>query len=100
MLQAIGCDKWLLARRNINDPSEIDYYLVFSPEDTTLERVTGVAGIRWKLETSFQALKQETGLDEYETRSWTGWYRHITFSLLAHALLSVIRFKEAKKGAA
>lgn len=29
------------------------------------------------------------GLDEYEVRSWTGWYRHITLALLAHAYLTV-----------
>ena len=38
-------------------------------------------------------------LPEYETRSWKGWYRHITLSLLAHAFLTVIRAREAKKGA-
>jgi SRSO17 transposase len=34
--------------------------------------------------------KQEVGLDEYEVRSWIGWHRHITLSMLAHATLSVI----------
>jgi SRSO17 transposase len=29
------------------------------------------------------ATKGECGLDQYEVRSWTGWYRHITLSLLA-----------------
>jgi len=31
------------------------------------------------------------GLADYEVRSWTGWHRHITLSLLAHALLVVNR---------
>ena len=31
------------------------------------------------------------GLDEYEVRSWTGWYRHITLSMWALALLAAVR---------
>ena len=29
------------------------------------------------------------GLDQYEVRRWTGWYRHVTLALLAHAFLAV-----------
>ncbi|GAB3194523.1 IS701 family transposase [Nesterenkonia suensis] len=50
---------------------------------------------RWAIEESFQTAKGEAGLDHYQVRSYTGWYRHITLAMLAHALLSVIR---AKKG--
>src|SRR5918994_518445 len=38
-----------------------------------------------------QEAKGETGLDEYEVRSWTGWHRHITLSMLAHAYLTIVR---------
>ena len=34
---------------------------------------------------------QEAGLDDYEVRSWHGWYRHVTLSMAALALLGVIR---------
>jgi SRSO17 transposase len=30
-------------------------------------------------------------LDQYEVRSWTGWYRHITLAMWALALLTVLR---------
>jgi hypothetical protein len=30
------------------------------------------------------------GLDEYEVQSYGGWYKHITFACLAHALLTVL----------
>ena len=33
----------------------------------------------------------ETGLADYEVRSWTGWFRHVTLSLLAHAVLAAVR---------
>ncbi len=94
-----GFDRWFLARRNLDDSEELAYYIVFAPEHTTLAGVVRVAGMRWAIETGFEALKGEAGLDEYETRSWTGWYRHITLSLLAHAFLSAIRAREAEKGA-
>ncbi len=36
-------------------------------------------------------VKGEVGLDDYEVRSWTGWHRHITLAMLAHAYLAVLR---------
>jgi len=92
-------DKWVLARRHINT-GNIDYYIVFAPASTTLSQVIKIAGKRWTIETGFEDLKQDVGLDEYETRSWKGWYRHITLALLAHAFLAAMRAKELKKGLA
>jgi SRSO17 transposase len=42
-----------------------------------------VAGQRWKVEEAMERAKGECGLDQYEVRSWTGWYRHVTLSLVA-----------------
>jgi hypothetical protein len=50
-----------------------------------------VAGTRWAVEECFETAKGEVGLDQYEVRSWPGWYRHITLTLLAHAYLTVVR---------
>ncbi len=50
-----------------------------------------VAGTRWTVEESIQVAKGEVGLDQYEVRSWTGWYRHITLAMWAQAFLSVVR---------
>lgn len=94
-----GFDRWFLARRNLDDHEELAYYLVFAPQHTELAKVVQIAGTRWVIETGFEAVKGEARLDEYETRSWTGWYRHATLSLAAHAFLSVVRAREAKKGA-
>ena len=67
------------------------YYIVSAPKRTRLAEMVRVAGARWAIEESFQTAKGEVGLDQYEVRSWEGWYRHITLSLLAHAYLSVTR---------
>lgn len=53
--------------------------------------MVSVAGTRWTIETGFKTAKAEVGLDQYEVRSWSGWYRHITLALLAHAFLTVTR---------
>jgi hypothetical protein len=42
-----------------------------------------VAGTRWTVEECFEAAKGEVGLDQYEVRSWHGWYRHITLAMIA-----------------
>ncbi len=48
-------------------------------------------GARWTVEQCFEEGKGEVGLDEYEVRSWHGWFRHITLSMLALAFLAALR---------
>lgn len=93
-----GFERWVLARRSIDDPTDLAYYTVFAPRITSLAVVVRVAGSRWAIEVGFKTAKGEVGLDQYEVRSWTGWYRHITLALLAHAFLVTIQAGE-KKGA-
>jgi SRSO17 transposase len=64
--------------------------VVFGPHETPLEEVVRVAGSRWTIGGSVEAAKREVGLDDYEVRSWTGWYRHITLAMWAYALLTVL----------
>ena len=47
--------------------------------------------MRWTIKACFEAAKGEVGLDQYEVRSWTGWHRHITLAMLAHAYLAALR---------
>jgi SRSO17 transposase len=75
----------------VSTPQELQAYVVFAPYDTTLEEVVRVAGTRWTIEQLFEAAKGEVGLDHYEVRSWTGWYRHITLAMWALALLTILR---------
>jgi hypothetical protein len=50
-----------------------------------------VAGTRCPVELAFELAKGEVGLDEYEGRTWTGWYRHVTLALFTLAYLTVVR---------
>lgn len=86
-----GMAHWLLARRSLSRPDELAYYFVFGPADVTLPQVVQVAGTRWQVEQAFELAKGEVGLDEYEVRTWVGWYRHITLAMFALAYLTVVR---------
>lgn len=99
-----GWRRWLLVRRQLDDPTKLTAFVVFAPHATELESMVHVAGSRWAIEVTLEAAKGEVGLDHYEVRSWTGWYRHITLAMWAHALLTVLRAasldgKEPEKGA-
>ncbi len=77
---------WVLIRRIPNDPTEKTYYLVFGPVGTTLEVMVKAIGARWHIEEEFENGK-DLGLDQYEVRSFVGWFRHLTLVMLASAFL-------------
>jgi len=90
-LQQPPWDHWLLVRRSRRDPTDLAYYVVFGPAETSLATLARVAGQRWAIEECFEVAKQEVGLADYEIRSWHGWYRHITLAMLALAFLAGMR---------
>ena len=97
-LQSPPRDHWLLIRRSITDPADMAFYVTFGPHVTELQELAAVAGLRWTIEECFQSAKGETGLDHCEARSWHGWHRHMTLSMLALAFLAGLRahLKEAQ----
>ena len=88
-----GLRRWVLFRRNVENPADMAYFLCLAPPEATVRDLAMAEGGRWSVECCFEAAKQETGLDEYEVRSWHGWYRHATLSMLALAFLAAIRSK-------
>jgi len=90
-LVAEGWKTGLLIRRSLKEPGKLAFYLTLSPAATSLAELVRVAGTRWAIEACFEAAKGEVGLDQYEVRSWAGWHRHVTLSMLAHAYLAVVR---------
>lgn len=86
-----GWQRWLLARRRLEMPTEVAYYVVFAPETTPLQEMVRAAGSRWSIEECIEAAKGEVGLDEYEVRVWLAWYRHMTLAMFAQAFLTVVR---------
>jgi SRSO17 transposase len=95
--QQDGWTHGLLVRRSIEQEPEHAYYWFHARvAKATLGTLVRVAGQRWQIEQAFQAAKGECGRDHYEVRSWHGWYRHITLSMLAFAALVKLRSRGEK----
>lgn len=90
-LSPAGWQRWLLMRRSLIEPAQVAFYIAYAPEACSLTDMAQAAGSRWTIEECFEMAKGSVGLDQYEVRSWEGWYRHITFSMLALALLTKLR---------
>jgi SRSO17 transposase len=86
-----GWCRWLVVRRRMSGPPELTAHEAFARHGTTLEEIVRVAGTRWTFESVLEAAKRDVGLDHYEVRSWTGWYRHMTLAMWALGLLAVLR---------
>ncbi len=99
---AQGWKHWLLTRRNIIDVYERAYYCVHAPAETPLRAMVAAVEARGQMETAFTEARDGVGLADYEVRRWDGWHRHITLSLLAHAVVIVAHTRaiaaEAKNG--
>ena len=94
------CEGWehaLLVRRSLEAEPEYAFYFTYArKKQSALRTLVAVAGRRWAIESAFQMAKGECGLDHYEVRHWQGWYRHITLSMLALAVLAALRAGEKK----
>ena len=93
-----GRECTLLLRTNL-DGGEPRYALTNAPAGTPLRTLARVQTTRWRIETEFETLKGEAGLDEYEVRGWRGWHHHVTLSLLAGAFLLSLQQEWGEKGA-
>jgi SRSO17 transposase len=92
-----GWEHALLVRRSLEEEPEYAFYFTYArKKQSAWKSLVAVAGRRWAVESAFQMAKGECGLDHYEVRHWQGWYRHITLSMLALAVLTVLRAQEKK----
>jgi SRSO17 transposase len=86
-----GWRAWAVARRDPEEPGAVAHFLAAAPAGTTLPALAKAAARRRAAAGGLEAARREVGLADYEVRSWTGWHRHITLALLAHAVLAVAR---------
>jgi SRSO17 transposase len=86
----LGDSECLLARRSLSDPTDLAFYRCWAVRPVALPELVRVAGSRWSVEECFQATKNEVGLDHYQVRKHTAWYRHITLAMVAHAHLAFL----------
>ncbi|MEI7923130.1 MAG: hypothetical protein WCJ40_14585, partial [Planctomycetota bacterium] len=71
----------------------IAYNICHYTPSTKLEEVVFSA----RNHSAFEQSKQQVGLDQYEVRLWTGWYRRMTLCMFSYGFLEVVRSKQASK---
>lgn len=86
-----GALVWLVLRRNLDDPSEVKFYLSNAPATCPTATLARMSGARWPVELCFAEGKDVVGLDHYETRAWQGWHHHMVLVALAHHFLVRLR---------
>lgn len=91
--------EWLLIEWPEGQEKPEHYWLSTLPETTPLLDLVRQAKWRWHIEQDYQQLKDELGLDHFEGRSWVGWHRHVTMTMVAFGFLVLERLQGAKKGA-
>lgn len=84
-----GYARHLLVRKS-QTSGKMRAYVCYAPEAVMPIQLIEVAGMRWTVENSFAETKSQVGLDQYEVRSYDGWYKHITLACAAHALLTCL----------
>jgi SRSO17 transposase len=104
-LPAAGFGHTLLIRRSKemrtrtgrSSSYDLEFFLVHAPVATTMAAMVRAAGLRWKIEEDNRIGKDQLGMDAYQVRKWTPWYRHVTMCMLAQAFLTVTRASQGKE---
>lgn len=81
----VGPEELLVVIRRQDEQGEMiyDYCLSNAAPETELQELARVAKAEHRIEECIQRGKSETGLADYEVRSWPGWFHHQTLSLIA-----------------
>ena len=83
--------EWLIAQWPPDQPEPVKYWLSNMDESTPLKTLVRLAKIRWRIEHDYRELKTGLGIDHFEGRSFTGWHRHVTLTVLAQAFCTLLR---------
>jgi SRSO17 transposase len=81
--------------REVSSPETIKYVLSNAPAETSLERLVQMQRQRFWIERSFEDGKSESGLADYQVRSWRAWHHHM--ALVMMAMLFMLEEKLAHK---
>jgi len=78
---------WLVLSETLDQRPERKYFFSNAGPDSTLNAMLSAGYSRWPIEQDHGQGKNETGLGDYETRTWLGWHHHTALSFLAHHFL-------------
>lgn len=82
---------WLIAEWPPEAPEPVKYWLSNLGIRIPLKTMVHLAKIRWRVEHDYRELKHGLGLDHFEGRSFIGWHRHVTLTVLAQAFCTLLR---------
>ena len=94
-----GTRERLLIMEPIGRPKERRFCFTNADENVPLETLAHVAASRHHIEEALETAKGDVGLDEYEVRSWVGWFHHVAICLIAGFFLTVERKRLGEKSA-
>jgi len=75
-----------------------DYCLSNAPFDTPLREFARVLGAEHRIEECLRRAKGESGLAQYQVRTWKGWHHHQTLTLIATCFLTQEKRRGEKSG--
>ena len=91
----VGPEELLLVTRVRESKGwKLDFYLSNAPAETELEELVRVAKAEHRIEDALKRAKSESGMADYEVRTWLGWHHHQALSLIATWFLT----REARRG--
>jgi len=91
-------DRQYMIRRS-TVTGELAFYRCYNPNRAGFGELVAVAGARWPIEECFGSSKNETGLDNYQVRTWPAWHRHTGIAMLAHTFLAITAHNTKKRNA-
>jgi len=91
-----GDEAWLIGEHRMS--GEKKYYLANLSAKPDLRTLAATIKARWICEQAHQQLKEELGLDHFESRSWQGLHRHALMTMIAYAFLQHRRLATARRG--
>ncbi len=87
---------WLVFRRRRGPQPELKFYFSNAPTSMPTREFAQLSGWRWPIETTLEEGKGEVGMDQYEVRTWCGWYHQMAQSFMAHYFLMRLRLQLKK----
>ncbi len=90
----VGPIRWLIVERLADGTYK--YYVSSLPPNASAKKIIRLAHQRYKVEQSYQQLKEELGLDHFEGRSWTGLHHHVALCFMAYDFLQILARKQGR----
>ena len=88
---------WLVLSETLDQKRERKFFASNAGIRCSLASMASAAYSRWPIEQDHGQGKNETGLGDYETRTWRGWHHHTALSFLAHHFLVTQRNRLGEK---